>query len=63
MEVKESEVWELINRERKKRVGINEVIGMEEWKEYFMELLGGVEGEWSWVGRVEGKRRGRRRWI
>lgn len=41
MEVKESEVWELINRERKKRVGINEGIGMEEWKEYFMELLGG----------------------
>lgn len=40
MEVKkESEMWELINRERKKRVGINEGIGMEEWKEYFMELL------------------------
>lgn len=35
MEVKkESEVWELINREWKKRVGINEGIGMEEWKEF-----------------------------
>lgn len=42
MEVKrESKVWELINRERKKRARINEGIEMEEWKEYFMGLLGG----------------------
>lgn len=64
MEVKkESEVWELINRQRKKRVGINEGIGLEEWKEYFMELLGGLREGWSWVGGVERKRKGRRRWI
>lgn len=40
---RESEVWKIINRERKKRKGINDGIEMEEWKEHFMRLLGGVE--------------------
>jgi len=45
MEVRnESEVWELLNKERKRRKGINENIEIEEWKEFFMRLLGGVEG-------------------
>lgn len=59
MEVKrESKVWELINRERKKRARIYEGIEMEEWKEYFMGLLeGGVEGRVIMDGR--GKREGR----
>lgn len=35
--------WEIINRERKKKKGINEGIGMEEWKVHFMRLLGGVK--------------------
>lgn len=64
MEVKrESKVWELINRKRKKRARIYEGIEMEEWKEYFMGLLeGGVEGRVVMDGR--GKREGRgRRWI
>ncbi|XP_067207866.1 golgin subfamily A member 6-like protein 22 [Linepithema humile] len=40
---RESEVWEIINRERKRRVRINDGIEMEEWKEYFMRLLKGAE--------------------
>lgn len=32
-----------MNRERKGRRGINEGIEMEEWREYFMGLLGGVK--------------------
>jgi len=38
----ERKVWELVNKERKRRRRINEDIKMEEWKEYFMEQLGGV---------------------
>jgi len=41
---RESEVWEIINRERGRRGRINESIGMEEWKDYFIGILGGVEG-------------------
>lgn len=40
---REGEVWEIVNRGRKKRKGINEEIEEEEWKEHFMRLLGGVE--------------------
>jgi len=49
MEVKrKSEVWEIINRERRRRGRINEEIGVEEWKDYFMDVLGGVKGvRWS----------------
>lgn len=32
----------MINRERKKRVRINESIKKEEWERYFKELLGRV---------------------
>jgi len=39
---RESEVWEIINKERKRR-RINEGIGMSEWREQFMRVLGGVE--------------------
>ncbi|XP_067217103.1 LINE-1 retrotransposable element ORF2 protein [Linepithema humile] len=42
---RENEVWEIVNRERKRRTRINDGIGMEEWKEYFMRLLGGTEGK------------------
>ncbi|XP_077255453.1 uncharacterized protein LOC143893678 [Temnothorax americanus] len=41
---REAEVWEIVNRERRKRRGIEEGIEEEEWKEHFMKLLGGVEG-------------------
>lgn len=34
-------MWEIVNRERKRRRRINEDIGMEDWKEYFARL-GGV---------------------
>jgi len=39
----EGKVWELIRKERKGRIKINEEVKMEDWKEYFMKLLGGVE--------------------
>ncbi|XP_024884283.1 trichohyalin-like [Temnothorax curvispinosus] len=39
----EGKVWELIGRVRKRRRRVNEEIKPEEWKEYFMELMGGVE--------------------
>lgn len=43
---KEGEVWELVNRERRRgRKRINEDIEMEEWKEYFMKIHGGVENK------------------
>lgn len=42
---RKSEAWELINRERKRRNRVIEGIGMEEWKEHFMRLLGRVEGK------------------
>jgi len=52
----EEQVWGIVNRERKRWKGINEDIKMEEWEEYFKELLGGVERRV-----VQGKnRRGRR---
>lgn len=38
----EREVWEMMNKGRKKG-GINESIREEEWNEYFMRLLEGVE--------------------
>jgi len=41
---RESEAWEIVNRERRKRKRMNENIEMEEWKEHFIRLLGGVEG-------------------
>lgn len=40
----EGQVWEVINRERRKGGGIDERIKMEEWAEYFRGLMGGVEG-------------------
>ncbi|XP_071568793.1 uncharacterized protein [Temnothorax nylanderi] len=39
----EGKVWELIGRVRRRRKRANEEIKMEEWKEYFMELMGGME--------------------
>jgi len=33
----ESQVWEVVNRERKKKKGINDGIRMEEWMEHFKE--------------------------
>jgi len=39
----EGEVWGIVNKERKRRKGVNEGIEGKEWREYFMKLLGGVE--------------------
>lgn len=40
---REKKVWKIVNKERKERKGIDEGIEEEEWKEYFMRLLRGVE--------------------
>lgn len=40
----EGQIWEVVNKEKKRRKEVNREIGMEEWKEYFRGLLGGVEG-------------------
>lgn len=40
---RESDVWEIVNRERKRRGRVNENIKMEKSREYFARLLGGVE--------------------
>lgn len=46
MKVKrKGEVWEIVNRERKRR-RINEGIEMEKWREHFMRLLGGYRVGW-----------------
>lgn len=48
----EGQVWRVVNRERKEWKGINRDIELEEWEEYFRELLG-VEGR---VMKGEGER-------
>lgn len=37
----EKDIWKIVNR-KKKRI-VNEEIEAEEWREYFMELLGEIE--------------------
>jgi len=49
---KEKDVWEIVNKGRRKRRRVNENIEEREWKDYFMRLLGGVEhrvvrGNWD----------------
>lgn len=41
----EGQIWEIVNKERKRRKEVNREIGMEEWEEHFRGLLGGVEGK------------------
>lgn len=36
---RESEVWEIMNRERKRKKEIGKGIEMEDWKRHFMRLL------------------------
>ena len=43
--VREGREWEVINKERGGRKGINEDIGIREWTTYFKALLGGVENK------------------
>lgn len=37
-------MWEVVRRERRGRSRINEGIGEDKWRKYFMNLLGGTEG-------------------
>lgn len=46
-------MWEIVNRDRRRARRVNEGIKREEWEEYFMRLLGGVE-----IKMVEGKKGG-----
>lgn len=39
----EREAWKVVNKGRKKRGRISEKVREEEWKKYFMRLLGVVE--------------------
>lgn len=41
-ERRESEVWKIVNRKRRKVRRVNKGIRREEWEEYFMSLLGGI---------------------
>lgn len=50
---RECEVWEIVNRESRKRRRMEKRIEEKEWKEYFMRLLGGIESK---VVRGEGGR-------
>lgn len=49
----EGQVWDMVNRERKRWSGISGRIKKGEWVKYFREILGGVEGRV-----VRGKRGG-----
>jgi len=53
----EKDIWEIVNRGRKKKIIVNEEIEAEEWRGYFMELLGGIE--YRIVGETERERKGR----
>ncbi|KMQ90657.1 axoneme-associated protein [Lasius niger] len=52
----EGKVWDLVNRVRKRRKKLNEDIKMEEWRDYFISLLGEVENR---VVKRTGKNNGR----
>ena len=39
----EAEVWNFINRGRKKKEGVCKEINIEEWEKHFKEVLGGVQ--------------------
>ncbi|KYN16348.1 hypothetical protein ALC57_11395 [Trachymyrmex cornetzi] len=47
----ESQVWEIVNGERKRRKGINKGIEMKEWEGYFKEWVGGGRGGKSGKGK------------
>jgi len=65
----EAEIWDFINRRRRKKVRKEAKVAQEDWRKYFMELLGGEEeartekegvpGSWSvLVGSGEQEERG-----
>ena len=56
----QKEVWEVINKERGKRIEINEEIEMCEWEEYFRKMLGGSRNRGGMSGEAgEERERGR----
>ena len=56
----ENQIWEYINKQRKKRIGISNKIDLKEWKDHFKILLEGVDckkevGEWEEIDNTEGE--------
>lgn len=51
----EGQVWKVMRRKKKRRKQVSKDIEMEEWKEYFRDLLGGVK-EKMVLGRRKGVR-------
>lgn len=41
----QKQVWEVINKERRKKIEVNKKIRMEEWDNYFRRMLG--DSEWG----------------
>jgi len=54
----QKQVWMVINRERRRKVGVNKEIRMEEWDRYFKGLLGGSERKGGRGGGGLGEREG-----
>ncbi|XP_018402019.1 PREDICTED: uncharacterized protein LOC108779148 [Cyphomyrmex costatus] len=50
----EKDVWKIVNRERRRKKGINEEISMKEWKEHFENLLEGDKRGERWKTEEEG---------
>lgn len=53
----EGQVWKIVKMERKRWKRVNRNIELEEWEEYFRDLLGGVEerGRRERIVRREGR--------
>lgn len=43
--VKIEEIWRIVNRERKRKIPIEEEIKIEEWEKHFMHLLEGSKDD------------------
>lgn len=43
--VKMKEIWRIVNRERKRKIPIEEEIKIEEWENHFMQLLEGSKDD------------------
>ena len=60
--MRENQIWEYINKQRKKRIGISNKIDLKEWKDHFKTLLEGVDckkevGELEEIDNTEGEKK------
>lgn len=42
---RKGEIWEMVNKERMRQKRVNDSIELGEGKDYFMKVLGGVQGK------------------